>query len=1117
MPSPDVRSVDLPIGTFGGRVTQFDAQQLPLGASPYNQDVIFSGLGPGNGPVVGGVATRPGMQKVYANAFAGNPTVNYLRTFIDSQENVRQEILDGLGVLREEFPLGTLTQIAQVVAGCFSQSDTLFGREWMAFGDGKFGIDLPRQWDGTNFDRVSQCGPGAPPTVGDDPTYAAIAASGVPGLSVAAVTDNIAAISEAGNVVTVTLATYTGYYQVGQQIVIASVATTTTFNGTWVLTAVNPAALQLQFYISVTGLVADNTGTVSTYQVTATLVTAAQAGLFPVGSLVTVALAGVGYYDQTYTVISSNAGTGVLVLAAAVPAITGTSDNISTIIQNQSTSVVTVTLATFNGTYPVGGPVVIAGLVQHNSPGNASLSNGAWTILASNATLKQIQFYNPAPLSGDNGGNGGGAGTATTYVMGSPANSGAGQMFISGAVSTGLHGLSVCFVTRQGYITKPAPPVYWNAAGGKRVFVQNIPTGPANIIQRILIFTPAIIAPATTGPYFYFDGAIPVPNGPPYPSMVIADNVTTSGLFNFQDAVLQLGSAATYLFNMLELGECSSCVSYSSRMFWAGERNKVPNILNFTFDGGWALGAGTGGSDVPLGWMSNLALTGGGARSTAGVWDDAYQITGDGVHYARGWITQQLFQDFLGVPILQPNTSYSIRVRVASGGGLAAGNLDFRCVDNTSSAVGDLVITPAQVNAKFQEFTGVIWPASAQVGPLATLWLLGANHLLPGAVMTNGGYYLIDCIEIFPTLTPYNIGQVRGSYAFMPEAFDAVTGFLQVDPTDGQAVRSMFRLLDNKLYLVKERGMSVTNDDGQNEPSGWTVNSVSDGSGKPTGVGTPSVNGTAVAEGSWAIIASHDGAYIFDGGVPVKISQEIQPDWNTINWAAGSTIWVAIDTFWKRIHIGVPTGSSLVPNIEFVMDYSQLGGSADIMQYAQAYYSVYMPGKVIAPGRARKWTVWNLSSNSGALTLRADGSYHMLRGNATGTGKVYDQVIGQLSDDGVAIPWAYQTFFFPDADQEMQLQLGAHGKLFQYLTGYAWGAGGMEWTVYGAQNQRAVSLTTLTLQNPAQWDFEMNVNFEGERMSLLFEADGQVGSWGQVSKLCPVLKKSIARYVRGVA
>src|SRR4029077_7683271 len=49
------------------------------------------------------------------------------------------------------------------------KSFTLFGREYLALSDGKFGIDIPRQYDGTFFDRVSQVGPGAPPRIGDAP------------------------------------------------------------------------------------------------------------------------------------------------------------------------------------------------------------------------------------------------------------------------------------------------------------------------------------------------------------------------------------------------------------------------------------------------------------------------------------------------------------------------------------------------------------------------------------------------------------------------------------------------------------------------------------------------------------------------------------------------------------------------------------------------------------------------------------------------------------------------------------------------------------------------------------------------------------------------------------
>src|SRR5258707_69147 len=129
MPSPDLRSVDIPIDVFGGRVTQFDPQKLPLGASPFNQDVVFSGQSPSGQGLVAGVATRPGLAQFYV-PFSGNPSVNYLRTFVDGVENLRQLILDGAGILHQEFPENAMSIVGTVVAAAFCQSDTYAGREW---------------------------------------------------------------------------------------------------------------------------------------------------------------------------------------------------------------------------------------------------------------------------------------------------------------------------------------------------------------------------------------------------------------------------------------------------------------------------------------------------------------------------------------------------------------------------------------------------------------------------------------------------------------------------------------------------------------------------------------------------------------------------------------------------------------------------------------------------------------------------------------------------------------------------------------------------------------------------------------------------------------------------
>jgi hypothetical protein len=599
--------------------------------------------------------------------------------------------------------------------------------------------------------------------------------------------------------------------------------------------------------------------------------------------------------------------------------------------------------------------------------------------------------------------------------------------------------------------------------------------------------------------------------------MVILDNTTTTYVVDFLDAVLENATSATTLFNLLELGECSTACAYSGRTFWCGELANIPNLLNLEFNGGWSLGTGKGGSDVPLGWNNDPAYGEDGSRSqNGGVWLDAYTITGDGANTTIGMIEQGAYQDYLGVPIFNAGQGYSIRVTAKSTGQSPA----LLQVELYSPSQGSL--------CKFTFPTNGIGPGGAfypsystisQVGSAVLPAVLPADMILRVYVsnfLPLNDTVTIDRIELFPTTQPVNSTLVRGSYALDPESFDQSTGYIIVGFENGFPVKSMFNLLDGKLYLVTEKGLYATQDDGQNEPSSWAVPIVS------ATVGTGSARGVGVGE-SWAIIAHRTGAYIFWGGEPVKISQEIQPDWDQINWDYDQTIYVVVDVLNKRIHIGAPLGNSTVPNVEFVCDYSQLANAEgqvsgqDIASHPQAYYSVYNPTKVVAPGKARKWTLWNLSMNCATLAIRSDGSYHLLRGNATGTGKVYDQVPTQTSDDGVAINSQYQTASFPQIEDEQALQLGSHRKLFKYLSGFAVGSGLMSWYYYGQQNQRGVQLSSLNLDDPYYWgDFEKNTNFRSERASLLFGTNA-VGAWWKLTKLSPTLQRDIITPVRGVS
>src|ERR1700758_3914836 len=102
-------TTDAPLDMFGGLVTDVAPVDLPAGASPDCGDVAF---------VPGAVKTRPGLLSMFT-AIVGNPTINYLKTYI--QPNLAQTLLalDSAGSLWGELTPGTLTRINTGPGGKF--------------------------------------------------------------------------------------------------------------------------------------------------------------------------------------------------------------------------------------------------------------------------------------------------------------------------------------------------------------------------------------------------------------------------------------------------------------------------------------------------------------------------------------------------------------------------------------------------------------------------------------------------------------------------------------------------------------------------------------------------------------------------------------------------------------------------------------------------------------------------------------------------------------------------------------------------------------------------------------------------------------------------------------
>ena len=505
----------------------------------------------------------------------------------------------------------------------------------------------------------------------------------------------------------------------------------------------------------------------------------------------------------------------------------------------------------------------------------------------------------------------------------------------AGNISPGAHQCAVIFVTRQGYWTIPSPPVTWTAAGGKKVNVTNIPTGPSNIVQRLLAFTGA------GGATFY---QVPA-------TMTINDNVTTSLEVDFDDTILLAGVSMDNLFANVELPDQLGVIAYSDRLFWWGERAKMPNWRNLSFDGGWD----ASGDGRPLGWQLGATFSAGGSRESSDVvWGDAYRITADGSTISRGVIQQTALTDTNGNSMLQTNTDYSVRARVKRTSNLTQGTFRINCFSVSRGFFGTgMAVGALSASATYQEFTAQLMPS--QLGPLPSDLML--QVYADGTPAPNGEAFLVDNIEIFETNAAQNPSVIRASRNSDPEAYDGVQGLVEVAVNNGQAIRAAFVIRSN-LYFVKERSLYVTADNGSTEPAFWDVEEVSNA------VGTPSVHGVGIGE-DWAVIASRSGLYYFDGGQPQKISQEIQPTWDAINWQYGSTIWVSVDTQHKRIYVGVPMGAATAPNEILMLDYSE--GFADPL--LMMLYS---------PGRARKWAPWFISANCAALIERANGVQRLL-------------------------------------------------------------------------------------------------------------------------------------------
>lgn len=1084
---------------------------LPAGLSPDNSDVAF---------LPGSVFTRPSLQRL--STMGTTSQVVYTSTFLKPDESVSQLTFTADGKMYQDG-----VQFGQTKAGNRFFTCNAFGKMYIATSDGSYGADVPLQLTPEGYlDRVSQDGPGAPPTLSN---YALPAVSLVNGSSSTAVPITSMTPTDAEQVqvgsgnndageqyqppifeiyfTALEVVTSTPHLLTINETV--SISGNTLYNGGsfFVSAIVSPTIFKISYFqqsaavgtggnvVAVAALLVRNNN-----QVTAT--TATPHGL---RAGYQVAIAGVSDASQPIAsiVINNETLSGVATVTTTSPhgfvpgntvAINGV---LATTIGGSITSwsitnnEATTTTATNHG-LSVGASVLVQfgtgpftprivdsvpsltsftfPLVANDATGTTGAVQLPWPVasgtdfeIQSTPTTTTFTINMTYPDGTWNSGTITFAWDGTFFVTSTPSattfiysqagpnnsvQSGTGTATPVGQMSPGPHKCVCIFQTRTGYLTGPSISVTLSASGSQYPLAARIPIGPANVIARILAFTGA-----NGANYFYLPVAPQVNGQLIGTSTVVNDNTTTSAVFDFSDEALFAGTAidipGNNLFNLQVLGPCLGFFNYASRLLPWGERNKIQQFLNMGFEGGYYADT----PNNPLGWN----VTGTDGTITAGDYGQAWTAT-------TATISQTAYQDRFGIAIIQPNTQYTFRLWV-NGNAIATLSSVSTGFTATATVSGDGEWGQAQFSAK----TPVTIPADLIL------------------TLSQNGQTTFDEIEIIYTLNPY-ILTAKTSYVNNPESFDGVTGILG-PAADPHPILGMEERKDVLCLLTSgpQGSLYETEDTPSGEPATWDVRHIA------SQCGLVSVWGVAKFE-DWFSWTADTGLRIFDGSSVEKMSQEIQPWWDSLNPVAKQFTVLANDPYTRRVYVVGAIGSATVTNAMYVLDYRDLNTSTLLANAGTL--RVGYSGKVVTTDLTRKWSPWSMKMNYVGLLTLSSGEAVMTFCGGTGNSladpansAVYELAEGMISgiDADYGPFWqnsTYPTYFFISTDEAQQKQLGTHRLQHDFMSMNCSGVGAVFVTPnLDKMGNTGKSTRALTVTEDIARDLEFGLMLAAERIS----------------------------------
>jgi hypothetical protein len=297
-----------------------------------------------------------------------------------------------------------------------------------------------------------------------------------------------------------------------------------------------------------------------------------------------------------------------------------------------------------------------------------------------------------------------------------------------------------------------------------------------------------------------------------------------------------------------------------------------------------------------------------------------------------------------------------------------------------------------------------------------------------------------------------NQSTVRISKAGQPESFNAVEGFLQVEPSNGGGVRNCVEFR-SALYILKSQRCyaTVATDE---EAAFWDAPLLDGSAGTEChGIGKIFERNSNTVDKY--LIASRRGLLLFTGNFQEEISWKVKDIWGRITPQYFHKIQVMVDADNQFIYVSLPIDGSTVTNCVLFADYSVNLDSAKV-----------------------KWAVWTFPHKPVSIALDVDDvTKEIIFRFAREDQNIYRIQPNVWNDYGIAINTIWETAQTPfDSKGEVFHHGGARLRVY--------GQGNLALTVTTLDNAVVAQLPAIPLfQNPGVYPFR-SYNIQSEKVTL---------------------------------